>query len=483
MLIKYSVIAAYVVMIVAIGVLRGKKTASFNDFFLGGGQVGPWMTAFTYGATYFSAVVFIGFAGKVGWQFGYSGLWIALGNSLLGVLAVWWLLGERIKKMSQEYQVATMAEFFEKRYQSKFLKIFSSASIFVFFIPYSAAVFIGLSYLFKLNFNTEYWQALVFMGLFTAVYMVLGGYKSMSVIDVVFSALMIFGSGVVIVSVLGKAGGLAAATDRLSAIDPKLTALAGPPGIWPLFCLVFLTSVAPFAMPQLVQKFYAVRDRKAIRLGMWVSTAFAVFFLSIAYYSGTLTRLFLSPENAPAAFAAGKPVFDSLMPEMLIRAIPASLSVFILLLILSASMSTLAALVLISSSALAKDLYAGFINPKVSDRSLTRMMRGFSAFFILLSVIFAYYRPATIVSILAISWGAIGSVFLGPFVWGLLSKRVNRLGAVTSSVLGLGVCMTLYFTGSPTPEAGTVGMLVSLAMPPVFSLFGRKNVEVEMLKS
>jgi SSS family solute:Na+ symporter len=475
MFIKISVLSAYVMMIVIIGVLRGKKTESFNDFFLGGGNVGPWMTAFTYGATYFSAVVFIGFSGKIGWQFGYSGLWIAMGNSFLGVLAVWWLLGDRIKKMSQEYQVATMAEYFEKRYQSKFLKVFSSASIFVFFIPYSAAVFIGLSYLFKLNFNTEYWHALVFMGLFTAIYMILGGYNSMSMIDVIFSILMLVGGGVIIFSVLGKTGGIAAATVRLAAIDPKLTALVGPPGLWPLFCLVFLTSVAPFAMPQLVQKFYAVKDKKAIRAGMWISTAFAMILLTIAYFTGSLTRLFLSVQNAPAAFASGKPVFDVLVPEMWAKVVPGSLSVFILLLILSASMSTLAALVLISSSAVAKDLYAGFINKNVSDRNLTRMMRYLSAFFILLSVIFAYYRPATIVSILGISWGAIGSVFLGPFAWGILSKKVNRLGAVTSSVLGLGVCMTMYFSGRPSPEAGTVGMLVSLAANPLFSLFGKKT--------
>jgi SSS family solute:Na+ symporter len=479
MFLKISVISAYVLMIVIIGILRSKKTTSFNEFFLGGGNVGPWMTAFTYGATYFSAVVFIGFAGKVGWQFGYSGLWIAAGNSFLGVLAVWWLLGDRIKKMSQEYGVATMAEYFEKRYQSKFLKVFSSATIFVFFIPYSAAVFIGLSYLFKLNFNTEYWHALVFMGLFTAVYMILGGYNSMAMIDVAFSALMIFGSGVVLFSVMGKTGGLAAATTQLAAIDPKLTAAVGPPGLWPLFCLVFLTSVAPFAMPQLVQKFYAVKDNKAIRLGMWISTAFAVFFLSVAYFSGSLSRLFLTPQNAPAAFANGKPVFDTLVPEMLIRIIPGPLSVFILLLVLAASMSTLAALVLISSSALTKDLYAGFINKDVSDRTMIRMMRWLSAFFIVLSVIFAYYRPASIVSILGISWGAIGSVFLGPFVWGLLSKKVNRFGAIMSSVLGLSVCLFLYFTGTSSPEAGTIGMLVSLAANPIVSLFGRP---VETLK-
>jgi SSS family solute:Na+ symporter len=228
-------------------------------------------------------------------------------------------------------------------------------------------------------------------------------------------------------------------------------------------------------MPQLVQKFYAVKDRKAIRAGMWVSTAFAVILLTTAYFSGSLTRLFLSAENAPAAFANGKPVFDALVPEMFAKIVPASLSVFILLLILSASMSTLAALVLISSSALTKDLYAGFINKNVSDRNLMRMMRWLSAFFIVLSVLFAYYRPATIVSILGISWGAIGSVFLGPFVWGLLSKKVNRFGAVISAVLGLSVCLFLYFSGTSSPEAGTVGMLVSLAANPLFSLFGKKT--------
>jgi Na+/proline symporter len=142
-------------------------------------------------------------------------------------------------------------------------------------------------------------------------------------------------------------------------------------------------------------------------------------------------------------------------------------------------MSTLAALVLISSSSLTKDLYAGFINKDVSDRTLIRMMRWLSAFFIMLSVIFAYYRPATIVSILGISWGAIGSVFLGPFVWGLLSKKVNRLGAITSSVLGLAICLFLYFSGRPSPEAGTIGMLVSLAANPLASMFGRP---VETLK-
>ncbi len=470
MIVKVCVLLAYVLMIIIIGILGLKKTHSFSDFFLGGRKIGPWMTAFTYGTAYFSAVLFIGFAGKIGWAFGYSGLWIAFGNAFIGVLVVWWLLGPRIKKMSIDYNISTMPEFFEKRYNSKVLKIFSSVSIFVFFIPYSAAVFIGLAYLFKSNFNIDYTMALVLMGVLTATYLVLGGYKSMAMVDVIFGIIMIVGVIILLWSTIVKGSGLANITANLSSIDPKLTKAIGPPGIWPLFCLVFLTSVAPFAMPQLVQKFYAIKDKRSIKIGMVASTFFAILITGIAYFTGATIRFFLSPETAPNAFSNGKPIFDALMPELLSNVIPGSLSVLMFLLILSASMSTLAALVLISSSSIAKDIYAGFINKNISDKNLTLQMRFLSAFFIILSVILAYFRPATIVSILGISWGAIGSVFLGPFIWGLFSKRVNKIGAISSSVVGLATCLVLYILKMPSPQAGTIGMMVSLVVNPIFSL-------------
>ena len=471
MFVKIAVISAYALMIIIVGIMGLKKTKSFSDFFLGGGNVGPWMSAFTYGTAYFSAVLFIGFAGKIGWGFGYSGLWIAVGNALIGVLGVWWILGARIKKMSVDYKVSTMAEYFEKRYDSKFLKIFSAIAVFIFFIPYSAAVFMGLSYLFKSTFGIDYTLALVSMGMFTALYLVLGGYKSMTMIDLFFGMIMAVGVLVLLGSTLSEGGGLANITQTLTKINPKLTDIVGPPGFWPLFSLVFLTSVAPFAMPQLVQKFYAIKDNRSIKVGMIASTFFAFLIGGIGYFTGATTRVFLSPANSPVAFTNdGTPIFDALMPELLSNIIPDALSVIILLLILSASMSTLAALVLISSSSVAKDIYAGFINPKVSDKKLTLLMRIFSAFFVLLSVIFAYYKPSTIVSILGISWGAIGAVFLGPFIWGLFVKRCHKVGAIASSLLGLGVCLYLYFTGMPSPEAGTIGMMVSLVVNPVVSL-------------
>jgi SSS family solute:Na+ symporter/sodium/proline symporter len=470
MVVKILVIGAYAVLTLVIGWLGMRKARTFTDYFLGGRTVGPWMSAFTYAAAYFSAVLFIGFAGKVGWGFGLSGLWIALGNAFIGVLGVWGLLGDRIRRASVELQVTTMPEYLEKRYSSPFLKFLSSLAVFLFLVPYSAAVFIGLSYLFKSNFGLEYSVALLVMGLFTAFYLVLGGYKSMTMIDVVFGMIMCVGSAVLIVSTIQKSGGLRALNSGLAAIDPRLTAAVGPGGAWPLFSLIFLTSFAPFAMPQLVQKFYAIKDQRSIRRGMIASTAFSLLIAGAAYFTGASARLFLTPQSTPAAFAGGKPVFDVLMPEFLAKVIPPSLGMLMMLLILSASMSTLAALVLISSSSVVKDLYAGFVNPAVEDRTLTRLMRIMSAIFVLLSVVLAYLRPATIVAILSVSWGAIGSFFLGPFVWGLISRKATKFGAILSAILGLGTCLGLSLTGMAPAEAGTIGMLVSFASNPVLSL-------------
>jgi SSS family solute:Na+ symporter/sodium/proline symporter len=476
MLGRYIAVGCYTVLIVVIGLLGHRKTKNFNDYLLGGGKVGPWMTAFSYGTAYFSAVLFIGFAGSIGWGFGFSGLWVALGNSVVGVLGVWLLLGNRIKQAALKYDVYTMPGFLEARFNSRFIRLFTSIAIFVFMIPYTAAVFMGLSYLFEVTFALPYAYVLLFMGVFTGVYLVLGGYKSMSMIDVFFGMIMTIGVVVLLVFTLKEGGGLPNIIGNLRNIDPKLTAAVGPPGFIPLASLVFLTSIAPFAMPQLVQKFYAVKDKKAIKIGMTASTVFAVLVTGTAYFIGSLTRLFLTPGNNPAAFnASGAPNFDALMPEMLSTVVPPGLSVIILLLILAASMSTLAALVLISSSTLTVDFYRGMMKPGAADKTLTGLMRFGSAFFIVLSMLLAMLRPAIIVTILAISWGAIASVFLGPFIWGILGRRINKAGALAASILGLATCLVLFVVMGPgkTPLAGSIGMIVSLAVPALFLPFLR----------
>jgi len=480
MAVRLIVILGYVAMIIAIGIAGLRKTKSFSDFFLGGRNVGPWLTAFTYGTAYFSAVLFIGFAGKIGWGFGMSGLWVALGNTLIGTLLVWILLGSRIKSVTTSLGVHTMPEYLESRYNSPFMRIFTAIAIFIFFVPYTAAVFMGLSYLFEANFGLPYWSMLAFMGGFTAIYLVLGGYKSMTMIDFIFGIIMLFGVGTLLASTINAGEGLSQILLKLREIDPKLTQVVGPPGFWALFSLVFLTSVAPFGMPQLLQKFYAIRDKRSVRIGTIASTVFALLITGIAYFVGATTRIFLNPVDTPEAFRlVGEklvPNFDSLMPVLLTVAIPESLSILILLLVLSASMSTLAALVLISSSTITKDLYAGSISKKASDKKLTGLMRIASAVFILLSILLALSRPAVIVTILSISWGAIASVFLGPFLWGLFTKRFNKVGAIATSVIALSTTIVLFLAwgNKAAPQAGTIGMIVSLVLPVFFLPFAKK---------
>ncbi len=473
---KIIVLALYALMIIIVGIIGLRKTKSSKDFLLGGGNVGPWMSAFSYGTAYFSAVLFIGFAGKIGWGFGVSSLWIAIFNSIIGVMAVWLIMGWKIKQVSVQYNISTMSEFLEKRYKSSSLKLIASIVIFIFLIPYSAAVFMGLSYLFEISLGVKYVWVLIGMGIFTAVYIVLGGYKSMALIDTLFGIIMAVSVLLLFHFTVEKGGGIPNIIESLKSIEPKLAAPVGPPGWWPLLALVVLTSVAPFAMPQLVQKFYAVRDRRAVKIGAVASTFFAILIGGVAYFMGSTTRVFINPASNPAIFADGKPNFDQLMPELLTNVIPASIGVIILLLILSASMSTLASLVLISSSSFTKDFWAGFVRKSMSDKSQTTMMRVMSAVFVLFAVLFAAVELDVIVEILGISWGAIGAFFLGPFVWGLFSKRTNRMGAFVSGLGGLAVCLILYFTGMSSPEAGTLGMLSSLVLAPLFSLFCKPQV-------
>lgn len=475
---KYIAVLGYAALVIVIGILGSKKTRSLNDFMLGDRKVGPWMSAFSYGTAYFSAVLFIGFAGKIGWGFGLSGLWIALGNTVIGVLGVWLLLGNKIKYETIKYNVQTMPEYLEARYDCSFLKIFTSIAIFIFFIPYTAAVFMGLSYLFEVTFSMPYIYILLFMGVFTGIYLVLGGYKSMAMIDVIFGIIMSVGVFVLLGFTIHKGGGLPNIFASLRNIDPLLASPVGPPGIIPLLSLIFLTSIAPFAMPQLLQKFYAIKDQRSVKIGMFASTAFALIVTGTAYFTGALSRIFLNPENNPTAFLNGKPIFDAIMPELLVTVIPAALTVIILLLILSASMSTLAALVLISSSSITKDIFKGYIKKNASDKTLTLIVRIGSTFFILLSMLLALLKPAVIVTILSISWGAIASVFLGPFIWGLFNQKVNKYGAIMGSVGGLSVCLLLFFIlgNRMVPQAGSIGMITSLLLVPVFSLFHKKNL-------
>lgn len=468
-------LVVFLSLMVGIGIWGMKKTSTLNDFFLGGRSIGPWISAIAYGTSYFSAVLFIGYAGKLGWVFGMNVLWIALGNTLVGSLLAWVILAKRTRQMTQNLNVMTMPEFLSERYGSVRLKLLSAIIIFVFLLPYSASVFKGLGHLFEANFNISYDLALLVMILITGIYLVLGGYFAITLTDFIQGMIMIVGSIAMVVILVSKSGGLSSAVSGAVEAYREHMPEGSRPGMVLLVSLVFMTSFGTWGLPQMVQKFYAIKNVKVIRTASIVTTLFAVIIVFAAYFTGALSHLFF--ETLP--LEGGAPAFDKIIPVMLHSQLPEVLMAIILLLVLSASMSTLSSLVLVSSSAIAIDLYKGHINPDVPDSRYLLMMRFLSGLFVALSFFIAKFKFAVIVTLMALSWGAVAGAFMAPYLYGLFWKRTTRAGAAAGMLTGLGLAVGLFFVLGPanSPIASAIAMIVPFLVVPAVSLFTRPPSE------
>ena len=472
---KYVYLAVYAAILVSVGIYSRRKVKTLNDFFLGGRTMGAWMSAFSYGTAYFSAVIFIGYAGKIGWGFGISSVWIGLGNAFIGSLLAWLVIGRRTRRVTQQMNVSTMPEFFEKRYGCKNLKILSAIMVFVFLVPYSASVYSGLSYLFEAIFGIPFYLGMLIMAVLTAIYLVLGGYFATALSDFIQGIIMFVGIIFVIAYTLAapQVGGLAAGLQKLQAIDPKLAAPIGPAGWWPLLSLVVLTSLGSWGLPQMVHKFYAIKDEKAINKGTIISTVFALLIAGGAYFVGSFGHLFL--KEVPIDAVTGAKNFDMIMPQLLQSALPDMLIGIVVVLVLSASMSTLASLVLVSSSAISIDLF-GILAPNAKDITKRRLMRVLCGVFVALSFFLALGKFTTIITLMSISWGTLSGAFLAPFLYGLYWKKTTKIGAWSGVVVGLVMSIVLNFMvpGINSPMAGTITMATTLVLVPIVSLLTPK---------
>lgn len=492
----FVILAVYVAVMVLISVYTSRRTKSVSDFMLGGRSVGPWLTAFSYGTTYFSAVVFIGYAGQFGWDYGVSAAWIGVGNAVLGSLIPWLLLGKRTRLMSNHLGAKTMPEFFELRFGSKQLKVISAVIVFVFLIPYTASVYNGLSRLFSMAFDlgeNGYVYIIIAMAVLSAVYVIFGGYKATAFNDFFQGIVMLIGISAVVVCTITKSGGLTSALEQLGEFEVGgaggLNSLFGPDPI-NLFGVVILTSLGTWGLPQMVQKFYAIKSEKSILTGTIVSTFFALVVAGGSYFMGGFVRLFNDDTVAK----------DDRVPQLLQQALPEILIGLVVVLVLSASLSTLSSLVLTSSTTLTNDL----IKPHVKnfhDKKEMLMMRILIAIFLVVSVLIACNKNASITTLMSYSWGALSGAFLGPFVFGLFSKKTSKAACLASFVTGVGISMVhmVLFSLGLFPQlveavkslncplnllspinAGAITMIISLIEVPLISLFTKSPEKADV---
>ena len=481
MVIKAVMLLVFFGVMVGIGLYCRKNATDVNGFVLGGRSVGPWLTAFAYGTSYFSAVVFVGYAGQFGWKYGIAATWAGIGNALLGSLLAWVVLGRRTRIMTQHLDSATMPEFFGKRFGSTSLKIAASIIIFIFLIPYTASLYNGLSRLFGMAFDIDYSVCVIVMAILTGIYVIAGGYMATAINDFIQGIIMIFGIVAVIAAVLHGQGGFLQALNSLAEVSDESVSAA--PGVFASFFgpdpvgllgVVILTSLGTWGLPQMVQKFYAIKSESAISKGMIISTVFAVIVAGGSYFLGGFGRLF----SAQVDIAANG--YDSIVPTML-SGLPTILIAIVVILVLSASMSTLSSLVLASSSTLTLDFIKGNIIKDMDEKRQVRWMRSLIVLFILISVVLALIQYKSNVTFIAqlmgVSWGALAGAFLAPFLYGLYWKRTTKAACWVSFLFSTIVMLANIFFRSSFPaliqspiNCGAMCMLVGLVLVPVVSL-------------
>ena len=490
-----SLLVVFFAVMIGVGFYSRRHATDVNGFVLGNRGVGPWLTAFAFGTSYFSAVIFVGYAGQFGWLFGTAATWAGLGNAFIGSLLAWNVLGRRTRIMTQHTDSKTMPDFFGKRFDSVNLKIAASAIVFVFLIPYTASLYNGLSSLFNIAFNIPYWVVIVVMAVLTGVYVIYGGYMATAINDFIQGIIMLGGIAAVIGAVINSQGGLLEAMQKLSAVEAPgwsggaFSSMFGPNPEFLLF-VVILTSLGTWGLPQMVGKFYSIKSEKDISKGTIISTVFAIIVAGGCYFLGGFGRLYTESEFLKWNAAHTAPLFDTVVPAML-RTLPDILIAVVIVLVLSASMSTLSSLVLTSSSTLTLDVIKPLSKKEIDDKKQVFIMRIFIVFFIAVSAIVAILKDSFpgltfIAQMMGVSWGALAGSFLAPFLYGLYWKKTTKAAVVVSFVWGCALeifqlfvslgAVTLPATGlihfvfQNSIYSGAIAMLGGLVIVPLVSL-------------
>ncbi len=485
MFIKILMLVIFFGVMIGIGLYCRRHATDVNGFVLAGRSVGPWLTAFAYGTSYFSAVIFVGYAGQFGWKYGIAATWVGIGNALIGSLMAWRILGRRTRIMTQYLDSATMPDFFGKRFDNKSLQIGASIITFIFLIPYTASLYNGLSRLFGMAFNIDYSICVIAMAVLTGIYVIAGGYMATAINDFIQGLIMIIGIVAVVAAVLMSKGGFMTALDGMGRVTDET--ISSTPGVFASFFgpdplnllgVVILTSLGTWGLPQMVQKFYAIRSEKSVETGTVISTFFAFLVAGGCYFLGGFGRLFSDQIDIEANG------FDSVIPAML-SGLPDLLIAIVVVLVLSASMSTLSSLVLTSSSTLTLDLIRDHLKKNMNDKSQLVIMRAFIVVFIVLSVIIALIQYKSNVTFIAqlmgVSWGALAGAFLAPFLYGLYYKKttaaacwVNFIFATVFMILNMLIRPSFPLLLQSPINAGAFCMLAGLVIVPAVSLFTSK---------
>lgn len=485
----WGTIAVYILALVVIGIVTGKNSKSVADFTVGGRNAGAWLSALSYGTAYFSAVMFVGYAGKTGLGFGLWGVLAGIGNAVFGSLLAWAVLARKTRDVSDRLKLKTMPEFFEKRYNSTAMRVFSAAVIFIFLVPYSASVYSGLASVADVLLGINDTVFLVIIAVLAILLVTFGGYLVQARADFVQGIVMMVGVVLLLIFVVrcDKVGGVAglSAYAQTEAGLPSLNASQ-----WvSLMATVLMTSFGTWGLPQMVQKYFGIKDDKQAKRGIIISTVFAFLIAGGGYFIGSLCHKYYT-------VGVDMPEADYIVPNMLKdSSLPTVLLGVIIVLLLSASVSTLCSITLSAGSALSIDLVSVKFKKDMTDTQKGKLTKIFCVLFIILSYVVANTKTP-ILDMMSYSWGIISGSFLAPYVLALYYKGLNKYGAWAGIFTGF--CVAIIPAGSKIlnlcgvtsapvlklmaqgPLYACIAMLASIAMCLLVSAFTQKKSEKEV---
>ena len=454
-------VAAYIVLMAVVSAVSAKKVTRASDLTVGGRNAGAWLSALSYGTAYFSAVMFVGYAGATGWNFSLYGVLAGLGNAVFGSYLAWKLLARRTRDVSYRLKIKSMPQFFELRYGSKGLRTFSSVIMFIFLIPYSASVYKGLASVCNVVLDIPEMTCMIIIAAVAALLLVFGGYMAQVRADFVQGIIMMFGVALMIFFVVrcdavGGARGIAEFAE-----NGGLPSLSSSQWV-SLMATVLMTSFGTWGLPQMVQKYFGIKNDDQAKKGIIISTFFALLVSGGGYFIGSLGHMFFDkmPEGGQ----------DYIVPNMLKSAsLPSVLLGVILVLLISASVSTLASISLTAGSIFSLDIIKEKFDKSISDKNLKILIKAVCFLFVVCSFVVAN-TDTPILDMMSYSWGIISGSFMAAYLLPLYCKKINRIGAFASVASGFAIAVVPAFSkcvllaaGSPQNAEGALKTFSDLA--------------------
>ncbi len=449
-----------------IGIWSARRTRTASDFILGGRTIGPWVTALSFIAVYFSSVLIIG-GGAFGYMYGMSTIWIGAINVLVGCTLCWVVLGRRVREMTERLGVRTISGFFAKRYNSPAAGIYSAAVIFLFLIIYNVSVVKGMANAFEVLMDMPYWGGVLISGLVIIFYVVLGGYTAVVWTGFIQAWVMIFSLLLLLFKTMGAVGGLSAGMQKLAAMGPGYV---NTPGVWGWAGLIsysLVVSLGVWGMPQLLIRFYSIKDVKTFRLGTVIVTVGAAIAV-IPYMVGALGRILIPGLENP----------DLAIPMVVEMVLSPWGAAILLAGVVAAGMSTFAGVLIIVSSSLVSDIWEHGLKRQLTGEQEVFANRLVSASVGLISLAIALKPPALILVLTAFSWAVIASTTLWPLIFGLYVKSTSRVGVLVSMIAGSLTAVLWTWVGKPWGVHGFIaGLVVSLVVLVLISVFFTRTKE------